>query len=527
MVANPILPGFNPDPSIVRVGDAYYIATSTFEWYPGVQIHRSYDLQTWELVARPLNRASLLDMRGVPDSCGVWAPCLTHADGRFWLIYTVVRRFDGDFKDTPNFLTTCESIDGEWTDPVYLNSSGFDPSLFHDHDGRKYLANMVWDHRPDRSYFRGILLQEYDAGAAELTGPRKLIYTGSERGFTEGPHIYRRDERYYLMVAEGGTGYGHAVTLARSDSVWGPYETDPSGSFISSRDLPEASLQRCGHGSMVEAPDGRLFVAHLASRPLSPQQRFSPMGRETALQEVAFNSDGWLALVSPQTAFDAVEEIDSEDKQYRFDTSQLDPDFQWLRTPEPDAIFSLTERPGSLRLYGRESLGSNFVQTLVARRQTHFQYTAETELDFAPDDFQQMAGLVAYYNAHKHHYLFVSWDEEVGRHLSIQSCLGRLDLQGDYPIHATRIAIPNEGPIQLGVDIQRDQLQFRYALGDGVWMPVGPVLDASVLSDEAGKGEGANFTGSFVGMACQDLTGRGAPADFAWFRYSAPGRGVT
>ena len=146
--ANPILPGFNPDPSICRVGDDYYIATSTFEWYPGVQIHHSRDLANWRLVRRPLDRASLLDLRGEPDSCGVWAPCLSHADGRFWLVYTDVKRFEGSFKNAHNYVVTAQAIEGPWSDPIYVNSSGFDPSLFHDDDGRKWFVNMIWDHRP-------------------------------------------------------------------------------------------------------------------------------------------------------------------------------------------------------------------------------------------------------------------------------------------------------------------------------------------------------------------------------------------
>ncbi len=156
-IRNPILPGFNPDPSIVRVGDDYYIATSTFEWFPGVQIHHSRDLVHWRLLTRPLTRPSQLNMLGDPDSCGVWAPCLTHADGLFHLIYTDVKRYGrtsqagaagASLRDFHNYLVTSPAIDGEWSDPIYLNSSGFDPSLFHDDDGRKYLVNMLWDHRP-------------------------------------------------------------------------------------------------------------------------------------------------------------------------------------------------------------------------------------------------------------------------------------------------------------------------------------------------------------------------------------------
>ena len=128
MIKNPILPGFNPDPSFCRVGDDYYIATSTFEWYPGVQIHHSKDLVNWQLVSRPLSRASQLDMRGNPDSCGIWAPCLSYADGKFWLVYTDVKRLDGAFKDSHNYIVYADEIDGEWSEPFYGNSSGVDPS---------------------------------------------------------------------------------------------------------------------------------------------------------------------------------------------------------------------------------------------------------------------------------------------------------------------------------------------------------------------------------------------------------------
>src|SRR6188768_3387701 len=254
-VANPILRGFNPDPSIVRVGDDYYIATSTFEWFPGVQIHHSRDLAHWRLAARPLNRPSQLDMRGEPDSCGIWAPCLTHADGLFHLIYTDVKRYGrmgASFRDFHNYLVTCPSIDGDWSDPIYLNSSGFDPSLFHDDDGRKYLVNMLWDHRPGANRFGGIVLQEYSPPARALVGERTLIFTGTPIGLTEAPHIYKRDGYYYLIVAEGGTGWGHAVTMARSRTLEGPYELHPDGPVLTARDRPHATLQRAGHADLVE-----------------------------------------------------------------------------------------------------------------------------------------------------------------------------------------------------------------------------------------------------------------------------------
>lgn len=159
-IQNPILRGFNPDPSILRVGDDYHIATSTFEWFPGVQIHHPRDLVNWRVLAQPLSRVSQLDMRGNGDSGGIWAPCLSYSDGLFYLIYTDVKTFSmiAGFKDTHNYLVTAEKIEGPWSEPAFLNSSGFDPSLFHDDDGKKWFLNMVWDHRMGKNQFGGILL---------------------------------------------------------------------------------------------------------------------------------------------------------------------------------------------------------------------------------------------------------------------------------------------------------------------------------------------------------------------------------
>ena len=144
------------------MGDDFYIAVSTFEWFPGVVIYHSTDMVNWRQVARPLNRVELLDMKGNPDSGGVWAPQLSYADGKFYLIFSDVKVTGGIYKDVTNYLTTCETIDGEWSDPVFMNQSGFDPSLFHDEDGRKWFVNMVWDHRNGKHNFGGIVLQEYN-----------------------------------------------------------------------------------------------------------------------------------------------------------------------------------------------------------------------------------------------------------------------------------------------------------------------------------------------------------------------------
>lgn len=239
-ITNPILKGFNPDPSILRVDDDYYIATPTFEWWPGVQIHHSKDLVNWQVVAHPLNRVSQLDMNGIQASRGIWAPCLSYDNGIFYLVYTNVKSFGGAFKDTHNYLVTTTDILSDWSEPVHLNSIGFDPSLFHDDDGKKYMLGMISDHRQNRNEFGGIFIQEYDAREKRLLGKHKKIFGSTERGLTEGPHLYKRNGFNYLILAEGGTSVDHSVAMARSKNIDGPYELDPKGSVLTAsenRDL--------------------------------------------------------------------------------------------------------------------------------------------------------------------------------------------------------------------------------------------------------------------------------------------------
>lgn len=527
---NPILRGFNPDPSIVRVDTDYYIATSTFEWYPGVQIHHSRDLANWRLLTRPLRRASQLDMRGNPDSCGVWAPCLTHCEGLFYLVYTDVKRYGrssatgavgASLRDFHNYLVTSPTIDGEWSDPVHLNSSGFDPSLFHDDDGRKYLVNMLWDHRPAHNRFAGIVLQEYSPSEQRLVGARRTIFAGTSLGFTEAPHVYKRDGWYYLLTAEGGTGWGHAVTMARSRTLAGPYELHPDVYILTARDRPDVPLQRAGHADLVDTPNGETYMVYLCGRPLPTRGRCT-LGRETAIQRMVWGADEWLRTsdgdATPRLEFEAPADLmptpATPPAREDFDRETLPVEFQWLRTPEQDRLFSLRAKPGYLRLFGRESIGSLFAQSLVARRQQAHCFSASTLMTFEPDHFQQMAGLVCYYNSAKFHYLYVSRDDN-GRHLQVMSALPDAVTADAF---TPPIPVPT-GPIELRVEIDFERLQFGWRCGVDAWHWLPQLFDGSILSDEATAPGLPNFTGAFVGMACQDLAGTGKAADFDWFEY--------
>jgi xylan 1,4-beta-xylosidase len=531
MIRNPILPGFNPDPSVLRVGDDYYIATSTFEWYPGVQIHHSRDLVNWRLLTRPLRRASQLDMLGDPDSCGVWAPCLTYSDGLFWLVFTDVKRYGrttvggasgASLRDFHNYIVTSPTIDGDWSDALYLNSSGFDPSLFHDDDGRKYLVNQLWDHRPNRGRFAGIVLQEYSAGQRKLIGERKLIFKGTSIGFTEAPHLYKRNGYYYLITAEGGTGWGHAMTMARSRSLTGPYELHPEKYIVTARHRPDAPLHRAGHGDLVETQSGDTYAVYLCGRPL-PNRGRCVLGRETAIQKMVWGDDGWLRtldgsglpeLETPAPSLPAAAFAKPPVRE-DFNSNQLPIDFQWLRSPKPEELFNLSARPGFLRLHGRETIGSIFRQSLVARRQQAHCFSVVTAMEFEPAHFQQAAGLVCYYNSSKFHYLHVTHDEEHGRHVRVMSCIPDLP-QSDF--FTAPITIP-PGRIELRAEVDYERLRFAFRVADQEWTWLPELFDASALSDECTGPGAANFTGAFVGVACQDLSGTSHPADFDYFEY--------
>ena len=523
-LTNPILPGFNADPSILRVGEDYYIATSTFEWWPGVQIHHSKDLANWDLITRPLTRKSQVDLRGDPDSCGIWAPCLTHDGDKFWLVYTDVKRKDGSFKDAHNYIIHAPAIEGPWSDPVYANSSGFDPSLFHDDDGRKWFVNMMWDHRRRPQTFAGIMLQEFDPKAGKLVGPRKNIFEGSELGLVEGPHLYKRNGWYYLLTAEGGTAYSHACTLSRSKDIWGGYENHPQTHIITSKDHPFAALQRAGHGDIVDTPDGRTYIVHLSGRPVTQEKR-CVLGRETAIQEAYWAEDDWLYVKNgpvPSLHVDVPGTRDDtaywSEKVYDFKDG-LHKDFQWLRTPEPERIFS-TEG-GKLTLYGRESIGSWFEQALVARRQTHFSYDAETTIEFSPEDERQFAGLTAYYSRYNFFYLTVTAHSDGQRELLLMSSEmsypeGKLTTPIQPPVQ-----IPNEGKVKLAVEVRAGKtLQFSYAVVGDELKKIGPVYNASIISDECGGHQAhGSFTGAFVGVAASDINGLAAKAVFDYFTY--------
>ena len=291
---NPILPGFHPDPSALRVGDDFYIATSTFEWWPGVDIYHSKDLVNWEWAVAPLSRISQADLLGDYNSGGIWAPHLSYGKGRFWLAYTDVKSATA-FKDTLNYIITAPQITGPWSDPVFVTASGFDPSLFHDDDGRCYFLNMLFDWRLENPGFAGTVIQEFDTGSMHLVGRRRHFYKGTDLGVCEGPQILKKDGYYYLLCAAGGTGYMHAATVARARTLAGPWEDSPFHPLLTARDVPDNPLQKSGHACFLSVGD-EWYITHLCARPLTRRGNCT-LGRETALQKIEW-VDGWPRLMN-------------------------------------------------------------------------------------------------------------------------------------------------------------------------------------------------------------------------------------
>lgn len=523
MIRNPVLPGFHPDPSVLRVGDDYFVATSTFEWFPGVRVHHSRDLANWQPLGGILDDTRLLDLTGCPDSAGVWAPNLSYADGLFHLVYSNVSTYLGGFTDCPNYLTTAPSIDGPWSDPILLHARGFDASLFHDGD-ESWLLNLVHDWRPGHGGSAGLEATRYDRSTRSLVGDPIRLQLPPAATWIEGPNLYRVGDWYYLFTADGGTGYDHQVTVSRSRSLAGPYERDPNGPLITAKHDPLLPLQKAGHGSLVQTPTGQWYLAYLVARPHGVHGKCI-LGRETALAPVEWTADGWPVVPGGEPALEVagltagsepepVEPVDVD----RFDGPSLSPAWSALRRPAtPDWVAVHDSR---LRIRGGRSPQSLMQPSLVARRVTAARSALEATVHFAPAAFQHLAGITAYYNSRNWHFLYLTADEQAGRVLRVATCD-----RGVVTVHSPAVPAA-DGGLRLGVDIDGGELRFRYASA-GDWQEIGPTLDATILSDEhatqveGGQILGLGFTGAFVGMWVWDLNGHGHPAEFADAAYTA------
>ncbi len=288
---NPILPGCYPDPSICRVGDDYYLIASTFEYFPGLPIFHSTDLANWRQIGHVITRQDQLDYEGIRSSAGLYAPTIRHDREKFWVVCTLVSH-EGRHRGG-NFLVTAPSINGPWSDPVWLEVDGIDPSVFFDADGKVWMHGTRLVAEPEWPQQTETWLREYDPEAEALVGPEHVLWTGAVRGavWSEAPHIYRIDGQYYLLTAEGGTDFNHAVSVARADKVTGPYIGAPMNPIFTHRHLGrQYPIVGAGHADLVQARDGSWWAVLLAMRPYGGYHY--NLGRETFLVPVVWE-EGW------------------------------------------------------------------------------------------------------------------------------------------------------------------------------------------------------------------------------------------
>lgn len=498
---NPVITGFNPDPSICRVGNDYYLVTSSFEYFPGVPIYHSKDLVHWKQLGYCLTRPSQLPLHKAPCSGGVWAPTLRYHEGIFYMTTT-------NKSGKGNFFVTAANPAGEWSDPVWIEQGGIDPSLFFDDDGRVYYCSTG---KIDGQ--SGIVQSEIDIKTGKLLSPIRFLWTGSGGSCPEGPHLYKINNVYYLMIAEGGTEYGHMVTIARSDSPWGPFESCPRNPILSHRYRKGYEVQGTGHADLVQAHDGSWWAVHLGFR--CTRKYFHHLGRETFLVPVKWDEQGWPVMNgngSVDLEMEAhclpLQPFAQESLKDDFDDERLKVYWNFLRNPY-EGSWSLTERKGWLTLHGSEiNLSDVDSPTFIGRRQEHFDCKAQTLIEFSPGVEGAEAGITAYLSSEHHYDFFITKSAGV-RQLMVRRVVGDMSYIAFKEILEDR-------PVILEIAADRYEYYFSYGYDAGSMKTLGTAR-TQFLSTEAGI---LGFVGVYFGLYA---TGNGrkctAQAYFDWFDY--------
>nr|WP_256761946.1 glycoside hydrolase family 43 protein [Cohnella sp. WQ 127256] len=503
--SNPVISGFHPDPSICRVGSDYYLVTSSFEYFPGVPIFHSRDLVNWRQVGHCLTRQSQLNLEECKSSLGIFAPTIRYHKSRFYMITTNTNSFR-------NFYVWADQPEGPWSEPIWLDWPGIDPSLFFDEDGHVYLTG-TGGFLGDEPL--GIYQAEIDIETGLLLTERRLIWSGTGAKAPEGPHLYRIQGMYYLLIAEGGTEYGHLVSIARSDNPYGPFESNPGNPILTHRST-NSTIQATGHADFVQIEDGSWWAVFLGIRPAPVLfgGQHHHLGRETFLAPVTWTSEGWPVIGDEGRVSDKMDAgtlpleiqtpwVDKDD----FETNHLSSCWNFLRNPR-EGDWSVEERPGWLTLRGTETtLNDVGSPAFVGRRQQHFRCAVSTLLSFEPLQEAEEAGLTVYMNERFHYEIalsYLSGKRKVILRRRIGS-LWKVELEEEY-----------EGSdIILGVDADLSQYSFFYSSPNGERKPFGSG-ECSLLSTEVAGG----FTGVYFGLYS---TGNGRPcnipAAFDWFEY--------
>lgn len=491
--SNPVIRGFYPDPSVCRVADDYYLVCSSFEYFPGLPLFHSKDLIHWEKIGYVINRESQLSLKGL----GLYAPTIRYNNGTFYVVCTNV-------SGNGNFIVSTRDIHGQWSDPINIEQDGIDPSLFFDANGKVYLTT---NGNP-----KGIYMSEIDVKTGKLLSPRKFLTQGTGGRYPEGPHIYKKDGWYYLMLSEGGTEYGHMVNILRSRKIWGPYQNNPANPILTHRNDEQNRLQGTGHADIVQAHDGSWWTVFLAFRTTGKYTQFHHLGRETCLLPVTWEKGKWPEIYDGRARMEMnVNTLPQLKKSIpfakdEFNNPNLGLEWNFLREYPKNGI-TLSAKKGWLGLTGSEATLDSATCVFTGIRQTEMNTVTTTKLDFVPLSKNEEAGLTVYMNKKSYYSISVGLQENQ-KIVKVTARLGNIK-------QVIALENINSLPSYLRIDSDAEYYYFKYSENGSDFKTLAK-LDTRYLSSEVAGG----FTGVYLGLFA---TGNGvvskSTAFFDWFYY--------
>ena len=514
---NPVMAGFFPDPSVVRVDDDYYLVNSTFEYFPAIVISHSKDLVNWQQIGHVFSKSEDLDLTYFFDGMGIWAPDISYHDGEFYVLYCLVQLSkDRTTNVRGNYMIKSKSINGPWSRPARITDFGSDPSLFVDDDGENYMLFAAGI--PSGN---GTKIVKLNKECTKMVEQPRWLETEGKKTAPEGPHMLKKDGYYYfIMAASSGLFNGHHMLIARSKSVYGPFENSPNNPYLTQRD-PSAVNFHQGHGKIISTQRGEWWTLVISQRPIPGEIRgrktgISQLGRETSLEHITWNEDGWPvanggkgpldANIRPNLPWTPVFNATSDE----FSDNQLG--IQWLFRRNPVfENFSLTERKGRLRIYsGDFDIDTLLGRNLIVQRERWLRFTASTKLTFNPLANEQ-AGITGYYDTKTYARLGLQRAEDGTLQLVLEECkFGRKSV----------LKVTNEirnSTIYLRMTVDKLRREFSFSYDNKTWFDAGVMEDASFLSDQGTPNWG--FMGMTTGVYCFNRgTGKRIPADFDFFR---------
>lgn len=515
---NPILSGFYPDPSICRAGDDYYIVASSFAYYPGLPLFHSKDLLNWKQIGYALDRPEQLNLDGAGVSAGLYAPAISYHDGTFYIVCTEVTRLG-------NFVITAKDPKGPWSEPVKLPQvNGIDPSLFFDDNGKSYIVfnSIPPDNVSLHNGHRTIRMFEFDAVNLKVVGEEKLLINGGtdmakKPVWIEAPHIINKDGWYYLICAEGGTGYNHSEVVFRSKSPEGPFVSYEKNPILTQRHLDKNRknpITTAGHADFVQAKDGKWWGIFLACRPY--EDDFYNTGRETFMAPVVWK-DGWpefdLGGEEIKYTYPINAVVDKKIQPVNgnflikdeFKNNKLHDRYRFLRTVR-ESWYDLTSVPGSLTMKVRPStVKGRENPSFVGAHQSHLKGHAAVSMRFKPASADEKAGLLLFQNEKTYYYLcrtIIDNKQVIGL------------FKGDSLVTSVPVTAAATD-VQLKIEANNDKYSFHYAMGKNQpWKLLNDNIDAKPLSTKVAQG----FVGCLYAMYA---TSEGKPstntASFDWF----------